>query len=167
MCCSDYAPAPELDYYDSGILAADDDPELHESYEKRVQDRLAAEEALDALDARRRERELQTEQNLERINRFEQQELDVDDEQEEEEGEEDERMLNLEAFECPLLEWISEERTCNEIARRFKKFLMTYYPGIEEVTDWVKRNEHINPLPPLPSHLRRLPPTYPSKIRCE
>ena len=84
----DYAAVPELDQYDSTMLVADDAEELQESYEKRVRDRLAAEEALDAMDMKRKERDFEAERNLERINRFEQQELDEDEIEEElEEGE--------------------------------------------------------------------------------
>lgn len=165
---SDYAPAPELDQYDATTLARDDDPELYESYEKRLRDRLAAEDELDARDAQRKQRDLQQESNLERISRFEQQELDadgMDDDADEEDVEEAERALNLEAFECPLREWIAEERTRREIARRFRKFLQTYYAGIDEVTMWVKRHEHLDPRPPLPAELKILPPIYPAKIR--
>ena len=35
---SDYAPAPELDYYDPAVLAADDDVE-QVSYEERMRSR--------------------------------------------------------------------------------------------------------------------------------
>jgi hypothetical protein len=156
-----------LDIYDSSMLAKDDDEELYETYEKRVRDRLAAEEELDAMDMKRKERDLQTEHNLERINKFEQQELDEEDDMEGEDDQMDggERALNLEAFECPLREWVAEERTRREISRRFKKFLLSFYVGIDEITIWVKRHEHLDPLPPLPSHLKISPPIYPSKIR--
>eukprot|EP01035_Chromulina_nebulosa_P029875 gene29875-39652_t len=163
---ADYAPAPELDDYDKTMLAADDDDELFESYETRIRNRLAAEEELDALDARRRERDYQTEMNLERINRFDQNELDAEDDAEEEDvADGAERALNLEAFQCPLREWIAEERTRSEIQRRFQRFLLTYFKGIEDVSLWKKRHEHIDPPPKLPSHLKVLPPVYPPKIR--
>lgn len=151
------------------MLARDDDPDLVESYDKRIRDRLAAEEELDAIDLKRRERDLRADNNLERFDRFDKDELDGEGDQEEDEEMLDgvERGLNLEAFDCPLKEWIAEERTRREIARRFKKFLQSYYPGIDEVTTWVKRHEHINPLPPLPSHLKISPPIYPSKIRYD
>lgn len=166
MFLRDYAPAPELDDYDKTMLAADDDDELFESYETRVRNRLAAEEELDALDARRRERDYQTEMNLERINRFDQNELDAEDDAEEEDvADGAERALNLEAFQCPLREWIAEERTRSEIQRRFQRFLLTYFKGIEDVALWKKRHEHIDPPPKLPSHLKVLPPVYPPKIR--
>lgn len=149
------------------MLARDDDAELYESYEKRIRDRLAAEEELDEMDAQRRERDLRADYNLERINRFEQEELDREEDADDEEDLIDgsDRALNLEAFECPLREWVAEERTRREIARRFKKFLNTYYVGIDALADWVKRNEHLDPPPPVPAHLRAAPPIYPSKIR--
>lgn len=142
-----------------------DDNEIVEDYEKIANYRMAADEAMDARDLKRKERELQTEHNLERINRFEQAELDQEDEQEDDLADGAERALNLEAFECPLREWIAEERTRREISRRFRKFLLTYYVGIDEVTSWVKRHEHIKPLPPMPAHLKQAPPIYPEKIR--
>ena len=37
--------------------------------------------------------------------------------------------------------------------------------GIDDVTTWVKRHENLDPLPPLPSNLKVMPPIYPSKIR--
>ena len=145
---------------------APDDEEVFESYETRIRNRLAAEEELDALDARRRERDYQTEMNLERINRFDQNELDAEDELDEEDvADGSERALNLEAFQCPLREWIAEERTRMEIQRRFQRFLLTYFSGIEEVSLWKKKNEHLDPPPKLPSYLKVLPPVYPPKIR--
>ena len=163
---SDYAPAPELDYYDTTVLAADDDEELFESYEKRIRDRLAAEEELDAMDAKRRAREFEADYNLEKVNRYEQMEIDEYDEMDEEYQDDGaERPLNLEKFECPLREWIAEERTRREIHRRFKKFLMTYYDDIDRVTEWHRLHEHDDPKPPLPPGLIQRPPTYPYKIR--
>jgi len=149
------------------VLAAEDDEDLYESYEMRVRNRLAAEEELDALDARRKERDYQTEINLERINRFDQQELDAEEEFEDEDDQVDgsERALNLEAFQCPLREWIAEDRTRSEIQRRFNRFLLTYFRGIEDIAMWRKRNEHVDPPPKLPPHLKVLPPIYPPKIR--
>lgn len=142
----DYAPAPELDYYDPEVL---DEGEIYESYEKRIRDRLAAEEELDAMDLRRKAREMEADYNLERVNRFERQELDGYDEDEEEEMDEGaERALNLEKFECPLREWIAEDRTRREIQKRFRKFLDHYYDGMEKVVDWMKRNEGNTQLPP-------------------
>lgn len=96
------------------------------------------------MDARRKAREMESDFNLERVNRFERQELDeYDDEEEEEEMDEGaERALNLEKFECPLREWIAEDRTRREIQKRFRKFLDHYYDGMEKIVDWMKRNNN-------------------------
>jgi hypothetical protein len=156
---SDYVAAPELDHYDEEMLDNDD---VYESYEKRIRDRLAAEEALDALDARRRARDLEVDHNLERVNRFEEQEFDEEDELEEVDVDEGaDRPLNLEQFECPLREWIAEERTRREIKRRFRIFLSTYYEGIEKVEDFRRKNGNA----PLPTHLTVKKPIYRQKIR--
>ena len=40
---------------------------------------------------------------------------------------EDDNILNIEAFDVPLREWISQERTRREIKRRFKDFLFNFY----------------------------------------
>jgi CO dehydrogenase/acetyl-CoA synthase beta subunit len=139
-----------------------DNEEIYESYEKRIRDRLAAEEELDAMDAKRRQREMEQDYNLERVNRFEQQEIDEEEEMEEENLDEGaDRPLNLEQFECPLREWIAEERTRREIKRRFKIFLSTYYDGIEAVEDF--RRHHGNA--PLPPQLAVKKPIYTLKIR--
>ena len=45
----------------------------------------------------------------------------------------DEIDINLETFECPLRDWIAEDRTRREIRKRFRLFLKTFYVGIEEV----------------------------------
>lgn len=109
---------------------------------------MAAEEELDAMDARRRAREMEADYELERVNPFERQELgDEYDDEAEEEKDGVERALNLEKFECPLREWIAEDRTRREIQRRFRKFLLTYYDGIEKVVEWMKQNGD-EPLPP-------------------
>ena len=163
---SDYVAAPELDEYDTSMLAKDDEEELFESYEKRIRDRLAAEEELDARDTIRRAREMEADYNLERVNRFEQQELDEGEEFEDEYMDDGaERALNLEKFECPLREWIAEERTRREIQRRFKKFLLTYYDDIEKVAEWMRKHEGEEPKPPLPPTLKVKKPIYPQKIR--
>lgn len=148
------------------MLAPDDDEDLYQSYEERIRSRLAAEEELDALDARRKERDYQTEMNLERINRFDQQELDAEDEFEEDEVEDGaDKALNLEAFQCPLREWIAEDRTRSEIQRRFQRFLQTYFKGIDDIANWKRKHDNIDPPPKLPPHLKVLPPAYLPKIR--
>jgi hypothetical protein len=163
----DYAPAPELDHYDARVLARDDDVE-EVGYEQMMRDRRAAEEELDAMDARRREMEEDAEEELERVGEREQEDLgDEDDDEEDEEGVvPSERALNLEAFDCPLREWIAEDRTRREIQRRFKIFLTTFYPDIEQVTRWKARyvRDGEDP-PPLPANLRVMPPVYLHKIK--
>jgi len=159
---SDYDAAPELDQFDQDMLA-DENEVFDESYETVLRNRRAAEQELDELDMKRREMDLRAEQNIDRMNRFEKEELDEDDEVEQADGQD--RALNLEAFDCPLREWIAEERTRREISRRFKIFLETFYVGIDEVNLWRDRNRQVTPMPPLPSHLRISPPIYPQKIR--
>lgn len=144
-------------------MLADENEVFDESYETVLRNRRAAEQELDELDMKRREMDLRAEQNIDRMNRFEKEELDEDDEVEQADGQD--RALNLEAFDCPLREWIAEERTRREISRRFKIFLETFYVGIDEVNLWRDRNRHVTPMPPLPSHLRISPPIYPQKIR--
>jgi hypothetical protein len=166
--CSDYLPAPELDYYDAEGMANDDDDELYESVDKRYGDRKAAEEALDAADAKRKDRENRYDSTVEQGPRGDRGDFDSDDESLEdgvnrEEGEE--ANLNLEAFDSPLREWIAEERTRREIQRRFERFLSSYYVGIEEVTKFIKGHDHMLIKPPLPSGLRISPPVYLPKIR--
>ncbi len=156
---SDYVAAPELDKYDENML---DNDEIYESYEKKIRDRLAAEEELDAMDAKRRQREMEQDYNLERVNRFEQQEIDEEEDLEEETLDEGaDRPLNLEQFECPLREWIAEERTRREIKRRFRIFLSTYYEDIEKVEEFRRLNNNA----PLPPNLLAKKPIYPLKIR--
>ena len=159
----DYAPAPELDYYDPALLGKED---IFESYEKIAEYRRAAEEQLDADRERRQRLDDELEDQFEAANEIEAAELrdrDFDDDDDEVDIAENggERSINLEAFECPLREWISEDRTRREICRRFRRFLLTYYVGIDEVLKF----EKIYGLGKLPTGLRKLPPHYPSKIR--
>ena len=165
---SDYAPAPELDYYDPTVLAADDEG-VPVDYQQMMRDRRAAEEELDALDARRREQEEEKEDGMEDINEREQEDLMSDEDDDDEEDEDglrpSERALNLEAFDCPLREWIAEERTRREIQRRFRQFLTQYYPGVDDVLRWRAKHEHLDgEMPPLPPGIRVSPPVYLKKI---
>jgi DNA replication licensing factor MCM2 len=148
----DYAPAPELDFYDSTMLAKDED--VQESYEMRMQYRRAAEEAMDVEDERRRRMEDEAEDVLEGANRAEAAELQDWEEDDEEDDlmDEGERSLNLEAFEGPLRQWLAEDRTRNEIKRRFRKFLLTYYDGMENAGKDPEREQ-------------RRPPIYRARIR--
>ena len=164
----DYAPAPELDYYDPTMLAGEDDV-VQEDYAKMMEARRAADEELDALDARRREQEEDAEDNLEGINEREQEDLMSDEDDDDEEDEDglmpSERSLNLEAFDCPLREWIAEERTRREIQRRFRMFLNSYYPGVEEVARWRAKHDHLDgEIPPLPPGIRVQAAVYLKKI---
>ena len=166
---ADYAPAPELDQYDQTLLARDD--EVQETYLQQIRSRREADEAMDADEERRRQQMEQAEDEMdENMDAREQQELDqFADDEEDEEGAPDEAgvpqtSLNLEAFECPLREWISGDRTRQEIIRRFRMFLRLYYPGIDEVTRFEKK---YGPEAALPPHLKRLAPVYPPKIRFE
>jgi DNA replication licensing factor MCM2 len=145
-------------------LAAED--EVEESYEKMMTYRRAAEEEMDVRDTKRKEFDLRKEYDLERLNKSELQELE-DEDIDEMADEGGEKALNLEAFECPLRDWIAEERTRREIQRRFKKFLLTFYHAIDDVAAWFRKNEHLNPMPPLPSYLKVYPPLYPPKIRLQ
>lgn len=143
-----------------------DDQDIHESYEKRIRDRLAAEEELDALDAKRREREMEADYGLEQVNRFDIHEADEFEDIEQEDLDLGaDRALNLEKFESSLKAWVSEERTRREIFRRFRHFLRHYYDGMELVNEWQTQHEHEDPKPPLPPHLSIKPPIYPLRIK--
>lgn len=160
---ADYAPAPELDYYDPAML---NDEVIEEDYEAQMMYRRAADEELDAENERRRRMEDEAEDALEDLNEGENAEIladDDDDDEEDEEGGVLTRTLNLEAFECPLREWIAEDRTQQEIKKRFKKFLLKYYNGIDEIAAYEKRFGTEQGLPP---GMRKLPPEYPPKIRA-
>ena len=129
--------------------------------------RRAADEELDKLDAIRRERDDDIDDALEGANEREQEDLDDYSEDEQDLPPVADRAVNLEAFECPLREWMAEERTRKEIQRRFRSFLLTYYPNIEEVARWRSKHDRNdgNPMPPLPAGLKVLPPVYLPKIR--
>ena len=82
-----------------------------------------------------------------------------DDDDEDDVGAGREGRLNLDAFDCPLQEWISESRTRREIQNRFRRFLRTYYVGIEQYNQWVRQNPNTEGNPFKKSH-----PIYPKKI---
>jgi hypothetical protein len=129
--------------------------------------RRAADEELDRLDAIRRERDDDVDDALEGANEREQEDLDDYSEDEQDLPAIADRALNLEAFECPLREWIAEDRTRREIQRRFRMFLLSFYPFMEEVARWKAKydKDDGNPLPPMPNNLKVLPPVYLPKIR--
>lgn len=130
--------------------------------------RRAADEELDKLDAIRRERDDDQDDELEGANEREQEDLDDYSEDEQDLPAIGDRALNLEAFECPLREWIAEDRTRREIQRRFRSFLLTFYPFMEDVARFRAKHDRDdgNPMPPMPSNLKVLPPVYLPKIRC-
>lgn len=140
---------------------------MGETYLENLRARQAADEEIEAREARmrmRRERDEAIEDEREGLTAREREELESD------EDEEDvppgmERRLNLDAFSCPLKEWIAEDRTRREIQSRFRKFLLTFYPGIEQVTQWHRRHrdeENSGAVCPY----RVQPPIYPTKIRA-
>ena len=148
---SDYVAAPELDVYEKEHL---DDRVFDESYLENLRNRQLADEEIEArLEAQRRAREKDdfAREGAEGIDDTERQEAeedsdedyfdDEDDDDEDGEDGERERRLNLDAFDCPLTEWIDEARTRREIESRFRRFLNTYYEGIENVTQWRRENE--------------------------
>lgn len=140
---------------------------LHAIYSVCVWCRRAADEELDRLDAIRRERDDDVDDALEGANEREQEDLDDYSEDEQDLPAIADRALNLEAFECPLREWIAEDRTRREIQRRFRMFLLSFYPFMEEVARWKAKYDRDdgNPLPPMPNNLKVLPPVYLPKIR--
>lgn len=125
----DYVAVPELDMYEAEDLA----PEQidNTSWTLKLEAKRAAEEDLDRRDAERARNRLQ---------RLREATNDAEDERELKnqrvaspepevaEGDEQilEPVLNIEAFDVPLREWISQERTRREIKRRFKDFLNTF-----------------------------------------
>lgn len=131
-------------------------------------DRRAADEELDRLDAIRRERDEEyLDDALEGANEREQEDLDDYSEDEQDLPPVAERAVNLEAFDCPVREWVAEERTRGEIRRRLREFLLTYYPNIEDVVRWRAKHDRQDgkPLPPMPSNLKVQLPIYAPKIR--
>lgn len=127
----DYAPAPELDYYDEALLAGED--AVMETYEDRMRYQRQADEEVDArIQARRNQRQA-LDDRLEGREEEEQEALDdmFEDEDEDEDAVAEQAQLGisiqLENFQCPLREWIAEERTRVEIKNRFRKFLQVSY----------------------------------------
>ena len=120
------------------------------------------------MDAIRRERDEEyLDDALEGANEREQEDLDDYSEDEQDLPPVAERAVNLEAFDCPVREWVAEERTRGEIRRRLREFLLTYYPNIEDVVRWRAKHDRQDgkPLPPMPSNLKVQLPIYAPKIR--
>ena len=60
--------------------------------------------------------------------------MEGEEEEEEEEDDdnfEEQEVVNLEAFDVPLREWIAQDRTRKEIQRKFRVFLSTFREGDE------------------------------------
>lgn len=160
----DYVAAPELDQYDPETLA--DDEVIEESYEDQLRYRREAERELDLRDARRLQEEDEQEARLGNLDQDELEALELEGLDDDEIGEDgQEKEMNLEAFECPLREWIAEDRTRREIHRRFQYFLSKYYSGIEDVHRFLKRFQGEAQRPQLPPNLKISRPYYPEKIR--
>ena len=143
---------PELDTYDRADLASDEE-EGDMTYEQRRK----AEEEIDSryqrLQARKDERFQEADGDDDSVDERErairlQTGADVDDDSDLEEGADAqdyvEQEVNLEAFDVPLREWITQDRTRREIEKRFQKFLLYFR----------KRNDFKNEL------------VHPPKIRC-
>jgi DNA replication licensing factor MCM2 len=167
MAYEDYVAAPELDRYEAEYLAEDGD--VGESYLENLRFRQAADEEIEARNERLRrmqERDEGRDADLEGMRDHERDELeeDYEDEDEEEGPPGTERRLNLDAFDCRLQEWIAEDRTRREIESRFKKFLTTFYPGIESYQHWERKHKDDEEKKKNP--YRKLPPVYPAKIRA-
>eukprot|EP00605_Chrysophyceae_sp_TOSAG23-4_P001465 GSChrysophyteH1.ASY1.ANO1.1601.1 assembled CDS len=128
---ADYVPAPELDSYEVEHLATDD---VRESYLDNLRTRQLADEEIEAREERMRQARLEGDRNEYRLEGLD---------------ERAEGRLNLDAFDCPLQEWISESRTRREIQTRFRRFLQAYYTE--------------NP-PRCP--FKKYRPIYPAKIRA-
>jgi DNA replication licensing factor MCM2 len=164
---SDYVPAPELDNYESEHLATED---IRETYLENLRNRQIADEEIEARDERMRQARLQgdrTENRLEGLDDRDREDLDSDDEDFSDDDEDipgAEGRLNLDAFDCPLQEWISESRTRREIQNRFRRFLQTYYLGIERVSAWERQHKDEENPPKCP--FKKYRPIYPSKIRA-
>lgn len=167
--CRDYVAAPELDTYEAEYLAGDD--EVAESYLENLQYRQAADEEIEARNERIRrmqERDEGRDAELEGVRDYEREELEDDYSEDEEEGPPGtERRLNLDAFDCRLQDWISEDRTRREIEARLRKFLQDYYVGCELNAQWERKNKGI----PIEERTSKMPvpkrrPIYREKIRA-
>lgn len=120
---ADYAPAPELDYYEKEYLAEED--EVQETWEQRFEYRAAADMEID-----KRYAEFDRRQQLRTKELIADEEEEEEEEYESEEEDLEEQELNLEAFTCSLREWIAQDRTRRELLKKICKFLETYYDGI-------------------------------------
>lgn len=130
---------------------ANEDEEVYTSVGQQIRDRRAAEKEIE----RRRRKQANFEDDrdaiVERLNEADNRLISEEDNHDINQDEENnEQILNLEAFDCSLREWLVEERTRLEIARRYRLFLRSYYVGITQVNQ---------------PHRNRSPPIYTHKIR--
>jgi len=165
---ADYAPAPELDSYETEYLA-DPNEDLGVSYLENLRTRQLADEEIEARDERMRQARMQGDRAEYRLEGLDERDREQDsDEDEFSDAEDDtpgaEGRLNLDAFDCPLQEWISEERTRREIQSRFRRFLQTYYVGVEQVAAWERQHRDVEDAPKCP--FKKFRPIYPAKIRA-
>lgn len=173
----DYLPIAEQDTYEKAGLVDDDDIEVNETWEERRRYQREADEEIDLRHRLRRQRE---DENFDEVMRDgkddedgeERAELDELDEEEMEDRLIDERgggKLNLEAFDCPLREWIIKEETREEIRHRFKQFLNKYYDGIKDRERYERSKKYENSTSDIelrddPNAPKKKKPIYPGKI---
>ena len=138
-----------MDAYDASQI---DNTVVDENFLEGLRNRQLADEEMDARDERFRQARVAgelDEYEREGLGGVEEEDLssesESEDEEDEEEGYPSERSLNLDAYDCPLQEWITETRTRNEIKKRFRKFLNTYYEGIEMRKQWFGLKNKRNP----------------------
>ena len=106
----------------------------HASWSMKMEAKHAAEDELDRRDHERAKtrtqrlrdaaRDVEDEKALKRERMY--RTGGESDSDREESDEEEDAVLNIEAFDVPLREWITQERTRREIKRRFKDFLLNY-----------------------------------------
>ena len=124
----DYQPIAALDTYDTTMVDNRDYGSMTNEQRRR------AEEELDRLYARRNEAmygmevdEEDEERDRRRAQFRSATGVEGGRSQEQEEVEDEE--INIEAFDVPLLEWITQDRTRREIQRRFRNFLNLFTDG--------------------------------------
>ena len=156
-----------MDAYDASQI---DNTVVDENFLEGLRNRQLADEEMDARDERFRQARVAgelDEYEREGLGGIEEEDLssesESEDEEDEEEGYPSERSLNLDAYDCPLQEWITETRTRNEIKKRFRKFLNTYYEGIEMRKQWERQHKDEEDRGPCPYKKSR--EIYPGKIR--
>ena len=132
LSCSDYNAVPELDRYDANDLASDVEEDV-----MTYQQRQAVNELLDKRDVERRARREDRMNELTGaadgqapvVGQFRSYGTIADDREDVEDEVQNQYVetdVNLEAFDVPLREWITQERTRREIKKRFRAFLRKY-----------------------------------------